>query len=261
MQADEDYFKKLTTRYIRLTVISLFTLALLQGLHSFFLTLFFWISAGFGALALNYYIAGKRVTQSQHEGQWSGSPDASTGKRSPFLVFAIIGISAMILFAVIGSMISSRKSTDNNSSEASKTEEPEQQQAEKTLSVYDLAAQEFNNKNYRQSISMSRKALLEDSGNKDFMLLLGDDYGLLKQLDSSFIWFDKAYQQGARSAYLSHWLGYLYDEKGSTSKAIEFYKDAVGQDSTRTPAYDRLAELDPDRAEWYKKKSRQWAQK
>jgi hypothetical protein len=93
------------------------------------------------------------------------------------------------------------------------------------------------------------------------MLVLGDSYGALKQNDSSFIWFDRAYQNGARSAYLSHWLGYLYDDKGSTSQGIEFYKDALKQDSTRTQIYDRLAELEPDKADWYKKKSAQWAEK
>ena len=169
--------------------------------------------------------------------------------------------SAVFLLVIISSLIPSKKSNDTSTNDTKQTDEPELQQEEKKSSEYDKALQEYNNQNYKQSISIARKALITDPNNNDLMLVLGDNYGALKQNDSSFVWFDRAYQNGVRSAFLSHWLGYLYDDKGSISQGIQFYKDALKQDSSRTQIYDRLAELEPEKAAWYKKKSSQWAEK
>jgi len=172
----------------------------------------------------------------------------------------IVIASAVSLLIIVISLIPSKKGNDT-SRETKQTDEPELQQNEKKPTEYDRALQEYNSQNYRQSIVIARNALVTTPTNNDLMLILGDNYGALKQNDSSFLWFDRAYQNGARSPYLSHWLGYLYDNKGSISQGIQFYKDALKQDSTRTQIYDRLAELEPEKAAWYKKKSGQWAEK
>jgi len=260
MQPEEEQLIKLSRRYFQLTVISFFLMALLQGLSSFFFTLFFWPAVGFGILAFYYQRAAKREEEAK-TAQWhqpnSTSSSSSTNKRITLIVI----VSAVSLLVIISSLFSSKKSNDTASKETTQTVEPESQQVETKSSEYDRALQEYNNQNYKQSISIARNALISDPNNNDLMLVLGDDYGALKQNDSSFVWFDRAYQNGARSAYLSHWLGYLYDDKGSISQGIQFYKDALKQDSTRNQIYDRLAELEPEKADWYKKKSSQWAQK
>ncbi len=260
MQPQEEQIKKLSKRYAQLAIGSLFLMALLQGLHSFFFTLFFWPAIGFGVLAIYYRMAAKREEQA-NTAQWqqTDSPTSSGFNTKRITLFVIV--SAVSLLVIISSLIPSKRKDDTSVEKTDQTVEPELQQSEKKSSEYDRALQDYNGQNYRSSISIAKKALVGDLNNNDLMLVLGDDYGALKQYDSSFIWFDRAYQNGARSAYLSHWLGYLYDEKGSLSQATEFYKDALKQDSTRTQVYDRLAELEPEKAGWYKKKSQQWAGK
>jgi len=259
MQAEEEQLEKRSKRYFQLTVASLFLMALLRGLNAFFFTLFFWPAVGFGVLAFYYQRAAKRELQAK-TAQWH-HPDsaASSGFNNKRLTLIIIG-GAVSLFVIISSLLASKKSRETSSyKETTQTDQPDLHE-EKKSPDYDRALLEYNNKNYMQSISIARKALLGDPNNNDLMLVLGDNYGSLKQNDSSLVWFDRAYQNGARSASLSHWLGYLYDDKGSVSQGIQFYKDALKQDSTRIQIYDRLAELEPEKADWYKKKSSQWAQ-
>jgi tetratricopeptide (TPR) repeat protein len=259
MQPEEEQLKKLSKRYFQLSVICFFLMALLQGLSSFFFTLFFWPAIGLGILGFYYQRAAKKEEEAK-TAQWH-QPDAVPSSSSTKRMTLIVIVSAVSLLVIISSVISSMKSSDTSSSETTQTTEPEPQPVETKSSKYDEALQEYNSQNYKQSISIARKALIGDPNNNDLMLVLGDDYGALKQNDSSFVWFDRAYQNGARSAYLSHWLGYLYDDKGSTSQGIQFYKDALKQDSARAQIYDRLAELEPEKATWYKKKSSQWAEK
>ena len=256
MQPGEDQLIKLSRRYFQLAVASLFLMALLQGLSSFFFTLFFWPALGFGILAFYYQRAAKSEEEARTP-QWqeADAPSSVNNKRITLMVIA----SMVSLLVIISSLISSKKSNDTTSSETKQTNEL--QGEEKKSSEYEMALQEYNSQNYRQSIAIARKAVIADPNNNNLMLVLGDDYGALKQNDSSFVWFDRAYQNGARSAYLSHWIGYLYDDKGSISQGIQFYKDALKQDSTRFQIYDRLAELEPEKAAWYKKKSAQWAEK
>ena len=258
MQPEEEQLKKLSKRYFQLAVISLFLMALLRGLSSFFFTLFFWPALGFGILAFYYQRAAKNVEEAK-TAQWH-QPGSATSSGSSKRMTLIVIVSAVSFLVIISSVVSSIRSSDTVN-ETTKTVETESQQEESKSSEYDEAFQEYNKQNYRQSISIARKALLADPNNNDLMLVLGDNYGALKQNDSSFVWFDRAYQNGARSPYLSHWLGYLYDAKGSISQGIQFYKDALKQDSTRTQIYDRLAELEPEKADWYKRKSSQWAEK
>lgn len=261
MQPEEEQLKKLSRRYFRLAVVSLFLLAILRGLSSFFFTLFFWPAVGFGILAVYYQRAAKKEEEAK-TAQWH-QPDASSssGFKNKRITLMVI-VSAVFLLVIISSFFSSRKSNETPSSnDTTRAVEPESHQVETKSSQYDEALQEYNSQNYRLSISIARKALIGVPNSNDLMLVLGEDYGALKQNDSAFVWFDRAYQNGARSAELSHWLGYLYDDKGSISQGIQFYKDAVKQDSTRVQIYDRLAELEPEKSGWYKKKSNQWAEK
>ncbi len=264
MQGDEAILKHLATRYTRLTIICLFLMALLQGLHSFFLTIFFWLSLGSGVLAINYYIAAKR--EAQPNVKWEDQdtkPPVFQNKKNLIVLLISIGMGILFFFSVLVSIFSSSETenTNEHNSENKSSQQIQGASQENQPTVYQLASKEYDNQNYRQSISLCRQEIINQPENLDLILLLGDNYGSLKQYDSSFIWFNKAYQLGARSAYLSHWMGFFYDEKGETSRAIEFYKDALRQDSSRAQIYDRLAEIIPEQAEWYRQKSRQWASK
>jgi hypothetical protein len=261
MQPEEEQLRKLSRRYFRLAIVSLFLMAFLRGLGPFFFSLFFWPALGLGILGLYYQWVARKEEQVK-TAQWH-QPDyeSPSGSKNKRLVLIVI-VSALSLLVIISALISSKKSSDTSSTnESTQTEEAESQPEETKSSAYDNALKEYNNQNYRLSISIARKALISDPNSNDLMLVLGDDYGALKQNDSSFIWFDRAYQNGARNADLSHWLGYLHDDKGNIAEGIRFYKDALKQDSTRTQIYDRLAVLEPEKAEWYKKKSALWAEK
>jgi tetratricopeptide (TPR) repeat protein len=262
MQEDEEKLKAIGHRYTRLTMVSLFLLALLHGLDSLFFTIFFWLSLGFGALAINFAIASKRASEPNVSWEGSGTRSPSfQNKKNLIVIIVSLGAGFILFFAIIASILSSSDDVEEQASQSTANQNTQSQSQESQLSDYQLASKEYDNQNYRQSISMCRRALISQPENIDLILLLGDNYGSLKQYDSAYIWFDKAYQSGARSAYLSHWMGYFYDEKGETSRAIEFYKDALHQDSTRTQVYDRLAELIPDQADWYRQKSKQWSAK
>jgi len=90
------------------------------------------------------------------------------------------------------------------------------------------------------------KALYElNPGYRQATLLIGDGYFDLQKFDSACYWYEAGYQSELRSAALSNRLAYLYDQKGETDKAIEFYQEAISYDTTLVEVYDRLAELSP----------------
>jgi tetratricopeptide (TPR) repeat protein len=259
MEADDDQLMKLSKRFFAMAVISLFLMALLQGLHSFFFTLFFWPAMGFIVLAFYYQRAAKKQEQ-EKTAQWRDAGySASSNQRNKRLTLVII-IAAISVLIIVSSLFSSKNSSGDSGTNK-RVAESERSSETAENPDYARAVQEYNSQNYRRSIAIAKKALVDDPNNNNFMLVLGDNYGALKQNDSSFVWFTRAYQNGVRSASLSHWLGYLYDDRGSISQAIQFYKDALKQDSTRNQIYDRLAELEPEKSAWYRAKSSQWAQK
>jgi tetratricopeptide (TPR) repeat protein len=96
------------------------------------------------------------------------------------------------------------------------------------------------------------KALERDSGNGASWYNKGMVYYAQQDANRALDAFTRAYELGVRDAFLSHVLGYLNDNSGNTSRAIDFYKEAIGMDSSRTDIYVRLAELEPERAARYK---------
>ena len=118
------------------------------------------------------------------------------------------------------------------------TLQPEHQQAQ-----YNKGYIYFNRKNYRQAIEETKKIIAYTPDNTDAMLLLGDSFYNQSQLDSALRWYEGAYNSGFRSAALCHLMAYIYDTKGDTNRAIDLYKEAIGQDSTITDVYTRLGEL------------------
>lgn len=77
------------------------------------------------------------------------------------------------------------------------------------------------------------------------MQVIGDDFYNQKQYDSALYWYDGAYANGIRNRYLCHLMGYIYQTKGNTDKAITLYKEALEYDSEVADIYVRLGELLP----------------
>jgi len=67
--------------------------------------------------------------------------------------------------------------------------------------------------------------------------------------------FEKAYELGVRDPGLLQNLGDIYYDQNENKTAIQFYKQAVEQDTTMAFVYERLAELEPSKAENYRRRA------
>ncbi len=130
---------------------------------------------------------------------------------------------------------------------------PEHQQAQ-----YNKGYIYFNRKSYRQAIDETKKIIQYNPGYTEAMLLIGDSFYNQSQLDSALRWYEGAYSNGYRSAMLSYLMAYIYDTKGETNRAINLYKEAMGQDSSIVDIYTRLGEMVPgEEGDWYRQKAAQ----
>jgi tetratricopeptide (TPR) repeat protein len=82
--------------------------------------------------------------------------------------------------------------------------------------------------------------------------LLGYIYYNAKELDTALTYFNTAYDNGLRDPVFLGVLASLY-EKNNPPKAIQFYKEALQQDSTNTEFIEKLIVLDSARADQYQK--------
>jgi tetratricopeptide (TPR) repeat protein len=125
--------------------------------------------------------------------------------------------------------------------------------------MYSKALVYFYKQNYKQS-RRELFSLMENTPDYyDAMVLTGDDYYVEQRNDSAFYWYQKAYDNGVRSAGLSRVLAEIHDSKSNRDKAIDLYKESLSYDSTNTGIYDRLSELLPNRdGEVFRKASKRW---
>jgi tetratricopeptide (TPR) repeat protein len=130
-----------------------------------------------------------------------------------------------------------------------------------TTALYNKSLVRFNQKDFSGAASLASQCVQIAPGNTDALMLLGDCYESLGNLDLALTQYDKAYSKGARTAGLSNMMAYLHDTKGNTVKAISFYKETLGLDSSRVDVYTRLAELEPERKKWYEEKAEIWKAK
>jgi tetratricopeptide (TPR) repeat protein len=121
--------------------------------------------------------------------------------------------------------------------------------------LYNKALVYYSKKDYRKSISLVKYCIQKNPEYGPAYYLLGDDYKFINQRDSALIFFEKAYELGARDSGLLQNLGDIsYDQK-ETDDAIQFYKEAIEQDTTLVYIYERLAELEPSQAENYRRRA------
>lgn len=121
--------------------------------------------------------------------------------------------------------------------------------------LYNKALVYYSKKDYRKSISLVNYCIKENPDYGPAYYLLGDDFKFINKTDSALYFFEKAYDLGVRDAGLLQNLGDIsYDQK-ENKRAIQFYKQAVEQDTTLVLVFERLAELEPSKAENYLRKA------
>ena len=123
---------------------------------------------------------------------------------------------------------------------------------------YNIALIYSSQSDYSNAILILQECLNSYPDYGDGLQLMGNCYSRQERKDEALPFYERAYDTGTRNAELSHYLAYLYDLKNNTVRAIEFYKEAIQQDSTKVDVYKRLAELEPEKAEWYTKKAEAW---
>jgi predicted Zn-dependent protease len=105
---------------------------------------------------------------------------------------------------------------------------------------YNKALAYYYQKNNSRALDEVLKLVDMNPYYNDALQLTGDIYYEQKNLDKAKEWYDKAYDNG-----LCHVLGYLYDTKGDTEKAIHLYQESVSYDPYKTDVFTRLGELLP----------------
>jgi tetratricopeptide (TPR) repeat protein len=123
---------------------------------------------------------------------------------------------------------------------------------------YNIALTSYSQSDYSNAILTMKECLNSYPDYGDGLQLMGNCHSSLEQNDEALSFYERSYATGTRNAELSHYLAYLHDLKNNTARAIEFYKEALQQDSSKVDVYKRLAELEPDKAEWYSKKADAW---
>ncbi len=124
---------------------------------------------------------------------------------------------------------------------------------------YNIALIYSGQSDYANAILILQECLKRYPDYGDGLQLMGTCYSRQDRNEEALPFFERAYATDMRNAELSHYLAYLYDLKNNPVRAIEFYKEAIQQDSSKVEVYKRLAELEPEKAEWYTKKAEAWS--
>lgn len=235
--------------YLRLLVIALFVFALLHSINPFFFRFFFWISFGMGAMSIYYHIALKiaeRGTQAQfrpqgQRAQWTqpqqqgNTPIQSQVKKAIGIVVAVVFF-IFFLLLLIGIFVGDdeiEKSADED--------------------AFIEAETLYENQEYRKAIDLAKPLLSAETTDVYAINIVANSYYELKEIDSAFLWYDKAYALGDRGAFQCHVLAYVHDNRGNTARAVELYQESLSMDSSRIEIYERLAELEPEKKALYQK--------
>jgi len=109
----------------------------------------------------------------------------------------------------------------------------------------------FNSQQYDSADRYYNLALEADGANMEAVYGKGIVQWQKGNVDDANAFFLRSYEGGYRYAWLSWALGDMYDKRGNNSRAIGFYKESLGLDSSYTDCYKRLAELEPANSTMY----------
>ena len=124
--------------------------------------------------------------------------------------------------------------------------------------LYNKALAFYQKKEYQKSMDLLRQCVSLYPENPDAYVVMGDNYYAQNELRQGLDWYKQAYAKGARSAGMLNIMAYIHDTQNQKSDAIRFYKESLQQDSSLVDVYQRLAELEPNQSDWYKKKAQAW---
>jgi len=283
---DADRLRRKSTRARTIAIVLMFLMALFWSLSSFFIWAFLAAASYCWFLAWYYY---QQSLPPDEVSAGRASPDypptASTLSRTNLpkaLIPVVIGLVVTIALARI---IFTSGSDDHNQAEntenASNDETVNSDDVDalntkgneffdksnydsamvyynKVLDIdptnqygqYNRALVFYSQKDYYKPIPILRKCLAEHPDYNEAYWLLGVVYYDRNTMDSAVIALNRGYDKGFRNAHFLRLLASTYENKDN-SKAVKYYKEAVGQDSTIADSYDKLATLDPDHATQY----------
>lgn len=278
-------------RYTRLAIISAFLLALLWPIGGYF----FWILGGcityFLFLVWFYSPRVKkretefRQTRQTNPSQKSSTPDEAKRKNQ---AIAFIVLATMIV-TMIMALIMSLDDDENESAaeevfsdvnsidgltnlgndfynqgkydsalvyyEKALTMDPDNQ-----ANLYNKALAYYAKEDYRKSISIVRYCLDRYPQYGYAYYLLGDDYRAIDKIDTALICFEKAYEFEVRDFDLLENLGDVHLQKGNTTQAVKYYREAIGEDSTQVQVYKQLLNIDRSNQELYRRQIEKYDQ-
>lgn len=294
---EDEEKSKLVKRYTRLAIVSGFLLAFFWPLGNFFFWIFLGAASYFAFLVF-YYRPRPEKKFDYNSAHWQEPDRAATVNVSPKNVKLIIAVSAITLFGfllilmIIGfatgdGSSSTTDDTSINENRALLSADPTNVEAltnvgnsfyatgdydsalvyyDRVLTIdsknssglYNKGLVLYQKKEYQKSMDLLRQCISLYPENTDALLLMGDNYYMQEQLRQALEWYQQAYNKGVRTSNLLNAMAYIYDVQNEKETAIRFYKETLSQDSSVADVYTRLAELEPNRATWYKKKAEAW---
>jgi tetratricopeptide (TPR) repeat protein len=280
--------ERLTRRYSKWAIACCFLLALLWPLGNFVLCIMLGVICYFGFLSFYHRPKTTPIFERPNSASWRKNQQMTNPAQAFFeriknlkLIQLFIGIGGlMVVLMILIPNLSSRnsesdqpiadKSVNIDSLVDLGNERYNSGEYESALGFYDKALQAeptnqfglynkalvfYSKKEYRKSISLIWYCIEKNPEYGPAYYLLGDDYKFINQRDSAHIFFEKAYDLGARDSGLLQNLGDISYDQREKEDAIQFYKEAIEQDTTLVYIYERLAELEPDQAENYRRKA------
>ncbi len=258
--AEENFQKtpKKANRWFRAAIV----LALLYGitfsLNSLFNWLFFFASAYSFFMAYYLLPVQPRIFQEKKRQTWGGPAESSTvtdqtaqqdvAAKIKRFVFTIVGgiFALLVVFFIIGIL-----SPDNEQNTAFENETTtdlnDASAADMIARGYDF----YNKKEYDSSYKSFERALTIESDNAEAAYGKGIVLYAKNRSDEAETLFRRAYEGGFRYAWLSWVLADIHEKRGEIPRAIMFYKESAGLDSSYYDCYKRLADLEPSKRAFY----------
>lgn len=109
---------------------------------------------------------------------------------------------------------------------------------------------------YRLSNGLARRCVRYHPDYDPAWWLLGYNYDLTNNVDSSMYCLEKAYTNGYSQPDFLQLVAEVYVKKDRRKDALEVYKRIVDMDTTKAEIFRKMAELDPVNADTYRNKAR-----
>lgn len=120
---------------------------------------------------------------------------------------------------------------------------------------YNIAVVYSTRSDFLRSNSSARQCLRIDPQYNYGWWLLGWNYYSLNMYDSAILSLDRGYSNHFDEPGFLRLIGDVSIKRNNRSRAIEMYKASLAKDSTTVELYETLAGLEPDKADWYRRKA------